>query len=640
MEINPTDDNKDETKDKKDDAKTTRKSPIVPPSRALGVSVEQQNEAGRNRSFFDAYVAGREAERLRNEQLEIKRADAESDEEDDDDEETEETTNEPAEDAPLEQAEAVEQPLIEPTLFSDETDSQPSTDTDEDSATAEAQHALIASMPANVAVPDSSKLEPLNALLQPSEGMTYEDVPYTVRAATPDYATARTTEQPISNLDQETQGVESTEPLDIWESAATKAPVQMPELVPTQPAEVSAVEQLPKTEQIHVPEVLQSNTVAPMHFERASYAPNIVPAAQVETADIRPNTGGALLVGGIAGWYLGRRNLRNELKSYRRQLQEQAQVVDQLEQNLAQQTVELANTAAPHVTPTEQMPAGTIVTPELYKTPEQPSAMSAATRNQAVEIAPSVAKPAASTTYQEALRAYYEQAQAAADTLIQPTPAVADFETPLVATSQEVTPRATTTYMPEQTVFQPTQIGTERFAAPTARPIETARPPLETLAAVLAEPEQPVASHRTESSSWHRIEIDQKTGKPVENPQLAYGQEFHNEQRSELLTPSAATANEPSTESSVEQGIPQVMTAQEQQSQVVGLPQQQAAGVLPNVSTPYTQPTTYPLSPSPIKEHESFSLDQIPQEIAHNLRSPAFWVMALAVVVGVLLFRF
>ncbi len=40
---------------------------------------------------------------------------------------------------------------------------------------------------------------------------------------------------------------------------------------------------------------------------------------------------------------------------------------------------------------------------------------------------------------------------------------------------------------------------------------------------------------RVETSAWHRIEIDEKTGKPVKNPGIAYGEEFRREQRQEVL---------------------------------------------------------------------------------------------------------
>ncbi|MGH7236941.1 MAG: hypothetical protein ACREGF_00205, partial [Candidatus Saccharimonadales bacterium] len=40
---------------------------------------------------------------------------------------------------------------------------------------------------------------------------------------------------------------------------------------------------------------------------------------------------------------------------------------------------------------------------------------------------------------------------------------------------------------------------------------------------------------RIEYSAWHRIEVDPRTGRPLENPELAYGQEFLREQKPEAL---------------------------------------------------------------------------------------------------------
>lgn len=47
-------------------------------------------------------------------------------------------------------------------------------------------------------------------------------------------------------------------------------------------------------------------------------------------------------------------------------------------------------------------------------------------------------------------------------------------------------------------------------------------------------PELP-SDRRVEASAWHRIEIDKKTGKAVEDPTLAYGKEFLHEQHAEQL---------------------------------------------------------------------------------------------------------
>jgi hypothetical protein len=68
-------------------------------------------------------------------------------------------------------------------------------------------------------------------------------------------------------------------------------------------------------------------------------------------------------------------------------------------------------------------------------------------------------------------------------------------------------------------------------------PEKTAKP-----AAELAPEDRPITEEtykapegsRIETSSWHRIEIDAKTGKAVANPELAYGEEFKRERRQEI----------------------------------------------------------------------------------------------------------
>jgi hypothetical protein len=76
------------------------------------------------------------------------------------------------------------------------------------------------------------------------------------------------------------------------------------------------------------------------------------------------------------------------------------------------------------------------------------------------------------------------------------------------------------------------------------KPEVGARTPEKTLAAAVAaiapetnkeeQPEVP-ADRRIETSAWHRIEIDKHTGKAVENPTVAYGEEFQHEQHQEML---------------------------------------------------------------------------------------------------------
>lgn len=44
---------------------------------------------------------------------------------------------------------------------------------------------------------------------------------------------------------------------------------------------------------------------------------------------------------------------------------------------------------------------------------------------------------------------------------------------------------------------------------------------------------QPAKDHHIEQSAWHNIEVDNKTGKAVEQPSFSYGEAFQDEQRTE-----------------------------------------------------------------------------------------------------------
>jgi|GEM_PF-1944817 len=64
-------------------------------------------------------------------------------------------------------------------------------------------------------------------------------------------------------------------------------------------------------------------------------------------------------------------------------------------------------------------------------------------------------------------------------------------------------------------------------------PVHAEKPPI-------IVPEQPQVEqlnvppeHRVQTSAWHSIEIDAKTGKPVENPTFAYGEEYNKERAQE-----------------------------------------------------------------------------------------------------------
>ncbi len=96
---------------------------------------------------------------------------------------------------------------------------------------------------------------------------------------------------------------------------------------------------------------------------------------------------------------------------------------------------------------------------------------------------------------------------------------------PVNSTSQESTPR-------------PKSVTTELQKPNPTKPAEA-------LSVIPGESEQADVppDRRVESSAWHRIEIDKKTGKAVEDPSIAYGHEFQNEQHQEQLRKKIADAS-------------------------------------------------------------------------------------------------
>jgi len=62
-------------------------------------------------------------------------------------------------------------------------------------------------------------------------------------------------------------------------------------------------------------------------------------------------------------------------------------------------------------------------------------------------------------------------------------------------------------------------------------------------------PEVP-EGHHIETSSWHHIEVDDKTGRAVENPSFAYGEAFQREQQHERLVDDQTQSSESSTQES------------------------------------------------------------------------------------------
>ena len=83
-------------------------------------------------------------------------------------------------------------------------------------------------------------------------------------------------------------------------------------------------------------------------------------------------------------------------------------------------------------------------------------------------------------------------------------------------------------------VLQPRPAASERAAFPPEKqPLRPELPP--EARAITEETYQAPKGRRVETSAWHRYEVDEATGKAVEDPGVAYGEEFKKEQRQELL---------------------------------------------------------------------------------------------------------
>lgn len=88
--------------------------------------------------------------------------------------------------------------------------------------------------------------------------------------------------------------------------------------------------------------------------------------------------------------------------------------------------------------------------------------------------------------------------------------------------------------------------------------------------------------HRLEQSAWHRIELDSKTGKVVESPTIAYGQEFKREQGREMWR---------------EPAEPVIPTSQSTADLFTNLGQQPTMPI-PQASTPPPTPIQHPDKPT------------------------------------------
>ncbi len=108
-----------------------------------------------------------------------------------------------------------------------------------------------------------------------------------------------------------------------------------------------------------------------------------------------------------------------------------------------------------------------------------------------------------------------------------------------------------------------------------------------------AESLQVPPEHYMQASAWHSIEIDAKTGRPVENPTFAYGEEYHKERAQESMpvvqdgTTTRETIARPVAAGQQNSSLP----GDSMSLPPVGLPSASTQGPPPSVNTKAVRPT-------------------------------------------------
>ncbi|MDB5182657.1 MAG: hypothetical protein JWO47_441 [Candidatus Saccharibacteria bacterium] len=198
----------------------------------------------------------------------------------------------------------------------------------------------------------------------------------------------------------------------------------------------------------------------------------------------------------------------------------------------------------------------------------------------------------------------------------------------------------------------------ERSTHPTARGFAAERARRSQAEAARVNPEDQAVSEdmyqvgqgrRVETSAWHRIEIDEKTGKPVEDPEVAYGEEFRREQAKEIFTDDNAAARADDAETYKQQdrtnehrGDRSHADARREMGPAVGSPAAQLGGLaaasFASSDQKYTD-ETYSSRPQESGLGAGIPPVMHPDHLKHQnlLRyasEPAVWVVAAIIVVA------
>jgi hypothetical protein len=144
---------------------------------------------------------------------------------------------------------------------------------------------------------------------------------------------------------------------------------------------------------------------------------------------------------------------------------------------------------------------------------------------------------------------------------------------------------------------------------------------------------------KVEVSAWHRIELDQKTGKPVSAPEVAYGEEFRQEQRQEVWREDnkkrklAQQKNKPDVK---------INGGGAMAGQLGGLATSSFESAPSNGSfstprSPSSNASMQPVKSMPI-ENEHVKHLTVGGELLRHASSPLVWVTAIVIVIALFIF--
>ena len=217
--------------------------------------------------------------------------------------------------------------------------------------------------------------------------------------------------------------------------------------------------------------------------------------------------------------------------------------------------------------------------------------------NKTVEVTPVVLKQPAEVLYKSEKVAHIMEAAAASAALT----AVERSASHISKTEQRIRPESTETI---KIVPEHQELTEETYQVAEGRHVET--------------------------SAWHRIEIDEKTGKPAQNPEVAYGEEFRREQKQEVFSDDTSDdSKEAPAKAQKQSGRSTQQDAHQHVAQIGGL----AAASYTKEDQTYseTKPRETGLGGMPSRSNKEQSTAK--NSILHYASMPIIWAIAVVIVV-------